>query len=316
MSDETFARRLRALEDHDPPDPAFVDRLYLELSDELGFVHRTSTRTAPARPVPRPRPRRRSWPLLAVAALLVLGVGAFVASGGIKGPDDLLTRMLAGERMRTAISREHPQVVVTGGLLDGFDVELVHGLASRLGVAPELVPYAPRSGPPGDPLDLAMTAGMAAAWWEDGWTLVEPVYHWSRWLLVRTDAPFNEPTGLSGERIGLTATAEALPLPEGAVRVSVGNDLECLGHLEAGRIAACITTTLGPSDIVARPTVRILGEPLAIEPRGPMIRRSSDATSFEVELRAALDSMRSDGTIADLSRRYLGTDLTLPPKDS
>ena len=97
MSDETFARRLRALEDHDSPDPAFVDRLYLELSDELGFVRRTSTRTAPARPVPRPRPRRRSWPLLAVAALLVLGVGAFVASGGIKGPDDLLTRMLAGE---------------------------------------------------------------------------------------------------------------------------------------------------------------------------------------------------------------------------
>jgi ABC-type amino acid transport substrate-binding protein len=314
---ESFERRMRDLERPDAPDPAFADRLYLELAEELGFARQKPVGTAPVHLVPRPRPRRRSWPLMAVAALLVLGVGAFVASGRPRGPDDLLTRMRAGDRMRTAVSREHPQVAVTGGLLAGFDVELVHGLAARLGVSPELVPYAPRSGPrSADDLDLAMTAAMAGAWREDGWSLVEPVYDWTRWLLVRTDAPFTVRSGLSGERVGVTATADPLPLPEGAVRVSVADDTECLGHLEAGGIAGCITSTLGPSDIAARPTIRILGEPLAIEPRGPMIRRSSDTSSFEAELRVALDSMRVDGTLADLSRRFLGSDLTVPPKDS
>jgi ABC-type amino acid transport substrate-binding protein len=311
---------MRDLDRPEAPDPAFVDRLYRVLADELGFPGPRSTDARPVRLSPRAQRKRRSWPLLAVAALLLtLGLGALFVAGSRSDPptDDLLARMRATGTLRVAVSRGHPQVVAFGGVVAGFDVELVGALASRLGLSPETRPYTPGGGAGGgDDVDLVIPAGMTPAWREAGWSLVEPAYHWPRWLLVRSDGLIAEPSALSGERVGVSAGHDPVALPDGAVPVSVETDQGCLGQLEAGRLAACLTTTLGPSDIAARPAVRVLGEPVVIEPRGPMVRRSSDSVRLEAVLHDALTGMRQDGALADLSRRFLGADLTEPPKDS
>jgi hypothetical protein len=257
MSDESFERRLRDLERPDAPDPAFVDRLFLELAEELGFARQKPIGTAPVRLVPRPRPRRRSWPLLAVAALLVLGVGAFVASGGLRGPDDLLTRMRSGTRMIVAVTREHPQVVVPGTNAAGFDVEVAHLVSQRLGTGADVVAYTPGLlGALVDRAHLVMSAADAPDWQEAGWSLVAPVYHWPRYLLVRADAPFGDSSALAGRRVGVPDQASEPLVPAGALAVPLASDQECLDGLESADVEACLTATIGPPDIIARPALR------------------------------------------------------------
>lgn len=321
MNDESFARRMRDLDRPEDPDPAFVDRLYGELAAELGFARPTSTGTRPTRAVPRTRQRRRSWPLMAVAALLLtLGIGALVTSGGLRErtTEDLLARLRETEWMRVAVSREHPQVVVPGATAAGFDVEVAHALAQRLGLRAEPIAYAPgMAGSLVDRAHLVMAASDAHAWQAAGWSLLGSAYHWARHLLVPAGAPIERPADLAGQRVGLAGGLDpGLRLPAGLVVVPVGSDHECLALLEAGDLAACLTTILGPVDIAARPALRILDDPVAVEARGPMVRESSDTARFATEVRDAMASLRAAGALADLSQRFLGSDLTEPPKDS
>jgi polar amino acid transport system substrate-binding protein len=317
MSDESFARRMRDLERPEAPDPAFVDRLYTELAGELGFRTIGAAAAGPVRLIRRRR--GRSWPLLAVAALLLtLGIGAFVTGGGLRGPtDDLLARLHARGSMIVAVSRDHPQVVVPGVAASGFDVAVADALSGRLGLGFEPVAYPPGSiGSLFDRAHLAMPAADVRDWQDAGWSLLEPVYHWPHYLLVGADAAFADPSALSGRRIGVTDERLVPSLPAGAVPVTVADDSDCLGRLESGDLDACLTATLGGPDIVARPTIRVLGAPAVLEPRGPMVRASGDSDSFATAVREAITGLRDDGVLADLSRRFLGEDLTAPPKDS
>lgn len=318
--DESVARRMRDLDQPMSPDPAFADRLYLELAGELGLRGPRAADITPLRRGSRTRRRRRSWPLLAVAALvLTLGVAGLFASGGSRDAptDDLLARLRETGWMRVAVSRGHPQVVVPGTAGAGFDVEVARALAQRLRIALEPVNYVPGSiGSLVDRAHLVMSATRVREWHDAGWSLAATAYHWPRYLLARADASFDDPSALAGRRVGLSDQDVESSLPEGALAVLVATDHECLRLLETGEVEACLSSTLGPPDITARPALRVLGPPVEVEARGPMVRASGTTASFAIEVRDAVAALRDEGVLADLSRRYLGADLSEPPKDS
>jgi ABC-type amino acid transport substrate-binding protein len=322
MSEEWLAPRLRDLDRPEDPDPAFVDRLYRELADELGFARTAPDGALPGRPIPIAGKRRRSWPLLAVAALLLtLGLGALFASGG--GPerpkDDLLAQLRATGRIRVAVSRERPQAVGAMGVVAGFDVEVARAVAAALSLTPELDPVEPPALlDPGGAWDIAMTASALTSEDEAGLALIMPVYHWPTFALVPEDSRLIDHGSLAGHRVGVVVgSAGGRVLPDSASLVDMTSDLDCLERLHAGEVDACLTSSMGPADIATRPGVRSLAGPVMVEPRGPVVRLDGpDPTRLADETRAAITQMRTDGTLADLSRRYLGADLTDPPKDS
>jgi ABC-type amino acid transport substrate-binding protein len=89
------------------------------------------------------------------------------------------------------------------------------------------------------------------------------------------------------------------------------SDADCLELVESGDVSAAVTATLSPADLAARPTLRQVGEPVLVEQRGFVAPRGSGSAELIEEVDRLLLEMRSDGTIAELSRRrFGGTDLT------
>ncbi len=78
---------------------------------------------------------------------------------------------------------------------------------------------------------------------------------------------------------------------------------------------AIVTSALSDSDLAARPSFRTVGGPILVEPRTIVAARAGlDPSALLSVVDDALGAMRSDGTLADLSRnRFGGRDLTTPP---
>jgi polar amino acid transport system substrate-binding protein len=274
--------------------------------------------------------------LLLAAALAALAAGGAVIVGSAllnthsKQADDLLTRVESGGQVRVGVVPTHPQAVAQTGTMGGFDIDVATELGRRIGIGVDLVVL-----PAGDLLsidagwDFAMASSRLTTD-ETSVELVAPSYYWPISMLVPVGSTATDLASLSGRRIcvpagtigeawlaGTNDGANAGPPispPLGAVAVMAPTDADCLDLVASGSADALVTAMLGPADLVVRPSLRSLVGPVLIEPRGPVVRRSGpDPGRLATALISALDAMRSDGTLLDMSRRRFGADLTSPP---
>lgn len=287
---------------------------------------------------PVPRSRRVAAPIavalqVAIVAVVAVALGTGVAvirdrvaTIQVGEQPDLLSNVRRAGSLRVAVRPDFPQA--TTGSLGGFDVDIATELAARLQLDLHLVTLTPdqmRSST--IEWDVAMpSSALAAA--DAAFASSDPYYAYPISLLVPSSSAAAGVDDLVGSRICVVAgsageawlmgaytassTTEVLDPPASPSPQVEQSDDACLDALSAGTVDALVTQRLGPADVATLSSARALGRPVLTEPRSVIATRAgTDPNALLTEIDRVLADMRSDGTLADLSRnRFGGQDLT------
>jgi polar amino acid transport system substrate-binding protein len=227
-----------------------------------------------------------------------------------------------------------PADTLTYAEMEGFDVDVAHEVAERLGVE------ACFATPDWDVV--------AAGTWADKWDMsvgsmtIKPprpeIFHFSTPYYAPTavigvpaDSTLTSAADLAGQAVCVaTATTYldwitgALDLdpadiyvqaPEGIQVVELPTDQECPQALAAGRedfVAYVTSVTVVDSNVAAGLPVKQLGDPVFREPDAIAIDKASsyDTAAFVTAVDDAVNAMHADGTLSELSVQWFGSDLT------
>lgn len=119
-------------------------------------------------------------------------------------------------------------------------------------------------------------------------------------------------TWLNGGDLGPSITVFS-PAPAGISVVSLPTDQECAQALTRGEFAGYVTaSTVVDSNIADGLAVKQLGDAVFTEVLAAAFDRSSslDTTSLRAKVDEVFNAMHADGTLASLSEKWYGTDLT------
>ena len=318
MNDDRIEQALRQ---GPPAEPAYM--VQLTSADLSGSVLKA----------PRPKSafsRVAGFAQTAAAVALVLAVVGIVLRFGPIGPATQPPSMLADIQsrgvIRIALRPDRPQLTAPNGARSGFDVDVATEMGRRLGIRVELsyIPAAEILAGRGD-WDLALPSSAV----EPGsFATTTPYYDWPIRLIVAEGSGASDPSNLSGSTIcvvtgsngeawldgtfrGTSVTPIAVPPTPSAVR-RLATDEACAADLAAGTSEAFITAAWSDADLAARPALQRVGEAIFVEAR-PVIALlgGRDPADLIAEIDRILAAMRSDETLADLSRsRFGGLDLT------
>lgn len=323
------------------PDPAFLDRMYETLADELGFRGRERaglTKVAMSAVGIRPRAERPypSRVLLVAALLIAASIGLVVGAGALsdrvgppQSPPTLLDEVRRTGRIRVAIRPDPLQAAFSGQ--SGFDAHVAAEIANRLDVALELVMLdgASMVSPSrSDDWDAALPSMPSWTIDERAFLTSTPYYRWPHFLVVpaRSGArhardvakgPICAVAGDAGEAWLRGRYEEHFSSPLTTAIVTRSSDEECLASLSSGHAIAAVTAHLSPADLRIRGGVRAIAGAPRPEPRPVIVRRENAARRDPTSLLRAIDDtlaeMRADGTLTLLSQlRFGGADLTRP----
>ncbi len=347
MDDQRFSSSMRRIADPAEPRPEFLTALHDELAAELGFsqpgLNRPSRQAKPRLPA-----RTGRWSAARVAGIaalvsVLLLLGAAVLYVGTRPvqppptptptPTDLLSKVRAAGALTIAVRPDFPQVTTNGADKGGFDEDVARELARRLQVLDVIRPV-PESGmlvPPGiDGWDVAMPSRALTPTELSSEQTTTPYYYWPVYVVVSTGSVIAAPAGLGDQSVcvaegssaqlwlaGNLAVETSGPVgspPPGISLVVTASDGECLTSLAAGSVAAMVTSTSTAADLTTNASVRRLDSPAFTEVRRIVVTGIGDGTTLRAAIDVALDGMRADGTLADLSRRRFGSeDLSVIP---
>jgi L-cystine transport system substrate-binding protein len=268
--------------------------------------------------------------LAAVLAIVVVGVALRFDTGpaATQTPGDLLARIKAAGAVRIAVSTEAPQTAV-GGAFIGFDVDVAKALAAKLGVRAELQFLTPDEifSPTGT-WDIALPSHVIPD---------RPIaavsgasyYDWPEWVVVASASATRGMADLDGRPVCVVAgspgadwltshpvayTRFLLDPPQGVTAIERSSDADCFAAVAAGDADAAVTATLLDSDVASRDMRLLVADPAIVQHRGMLIRDGGPLASpatLEAALETAVAELRSNGQLADLSRRaFGGQDLT------
>jgi len=274
--------------------------------------------------------------LILCACLAIFGCGAKTGAGRQPDSDLLAVVKQRGTLVVSTDGNYSPQSFLrSDGTWVGFDVDVARELGRRLGVKPEFV----------DSNFDAVTAGDWNGRWDvnvdsmsvttarkQNLLFTAPYYFVPATFVVRRDSRVVAPSQLSGARVGVgTATTYQAYLhhalagdiepilvsaPSRARAVAFETDALALQELAIGgskRIDAVLTAQpTAAAAIRAGLPLRIIASPIFYEDDAVALDKHS-AAAPEPLLAAvddALSDMLRDGTIARLSKKYYGADLT------
>ncbi|ACV68582.1 amino acid ABC transporter substrate-binding protein [Desulfohalobium retbaense] len=209
------------------------------------------------------------------------------------------------------------------GTLVGFDVDAAEALGERLGIDIAWQPTA------WDGVIHSLNAKKFDCIW-NGMTITEeraakvdftePYIMDGQIVVVQfeNDA-VTDFADLGGTTVGVqkgssaVEAVEDLPKAPETVKEYPSNN-NALLDLEAGRLAAVIVDNVaGRYAIATRPgTFKVLPGFVTKEPFGIAFRKADD--SLRMKVQQALDAMVEDGTLAEISRKWFGEDITNPAK--
>jgi ABC-type amino acid transport substrate-binding protein len=328
------------------PDPGFLDDLFDDLAQEMGF--REDGRGVGGRRARRgrraargshqePRASRRSRPMWVLAAALAGAAvaGALAASFALRPDQEVrlsLLEMVRREGMLTVVVSEgRPQARSPVGSLGGFDIDVAGLLAERLGLEADIT--AVGDGPSGITVDweVALPAKGLDRALADRFPVSVPISWWPVRVMVPIGAPFEGLGELAGTSICVVAnsTGEAWLTEPGSVRsatpivqppaaampVIAPDDDACLDALAAGSVSAAVTASIDPAGLATRGDIRAIGGPVLTEERGALVNPATgDPAALLAAIDTAIEAARADGSLADLARaRFGGLDLSAPP---
>lgn len=227
-----------------------------------------------------------------------------------------------------------PSDTLTTAEMQGFDIDVAHEIADRLGV--ELCLATPdwdivTAGSWADKWDFHVGSMTIKGTRPDVLFFTTPYYAPSAVIAVGADSTYTSQEDLVGTALcaavsttyedwlngildpaGLVILAEP---PADVTVVSVSTDQECAQAMEAGRtdfVGYVTSVTVVDANIAAGIPVKQLGEPVFIEPNAVAFDKSStlDPTSLVEAVDQIVLEMHADGTLSALSIQWFGSDLT------
>lgn len=207
----------------------------------------------------------------------------------------------------------------------GYDIDLAKEVAKRLGVELVLQPI------DWNAKEQELNTGKIDCIW-NGFTITEeraknmaftkPYLKNAQVLVVKKSAPYQTLTDLKGKSIGLQAGSSAAEALNSAAdfKASLKNvvefkdNLTALMDLEVGGVDAVIMDLIVANDNIKRAgkDYRILAESLSAEDYGVGFRKNDLALRDAVQ--ATLEAMAKDGTLANITTQWFGSDISVVGK--
>ncbi|HBT19873.1 MAG TPA: amino acid ABC transporter substrate-binding protein [Peptococcaceae bacterium] len=255
----------------------------------------------------------------AVLSLLLYGCGG----GDQAAQDDSWKKVQEKGELVMGLDENFPPMGFRDedGEIVGFDVDLAKEVCSRLGIELKLQPI------DWDVKEQELNTGKIDCIW-NGFTITEdrkknilftePYMKNRQVVVVMADSNYEKLSDLEGKKLGLQAGSSAADALEKAAdfkaklgEIAEFNDnLTALMDLEKGGVDAVLM-----DEIVARyymqaknKNYRVLDEALASEEYGVGFRKNDKELMQKVQ--ETLKAMAEDGTMAEISKKWFGKDIT------
>lgn len=251
-------------------------------------------------------------------------------------PDDLLAKVKAAGKLVVATDAAYPpQSELVNGQWSGFDVDVATEIAKRLGVAVEFTAQdwsVITAGSWAGRFDVSVGSMTITADRSKIFDFSPPYYYTPAQIVASTQSGITELAGFAGKTVcageattyytWLTGgildlgpgTVVTTKPPEGVTTVTRPTDRDCANEWQAGRheFQGWMTSSTTVADAVADGIGMVeVGSPQFYEPLAVAVDRSGPAhAEFMQALAAAIFQMRADDTLAQLSVKWFGLDLT------
>jgi polar amino acid transport system substrate-binding protein len=266
-----------------------------------------------------------------VVLLALLLVGASLFAAGTKeqapGGDNSLDTVMSKGLLVMGLDDNFPPMGFRNekGEIVGFDVDLAKEVTKRMGITLKLQPI------DWNAKEQELNTGNIDCIW-NGFTITEerkqamtftpPYIHNAQVVVVREDSPYTTLASLSGKSVGYQAGSSASSAIDASpdFKKSIKNFVEFkenltgLMDLEIGGIDALVVDVTVANDNIKRSgkAFRILSEELAPEDYGIGFRKGDQKLADAVWQQ--LLAMQADGTLAEISTKWFGSDITVVGK--
>lgn len=256
--------------------------------------------------------------LLTLVTVTAMLVSLLLMSGCGEEEQDSLTRVKDKGEISFAMSGGYPPFNFYNeeNELVGFDVDVGKAVAERLDV--EFKPVTTEWSGIIEGLRSGAYDGIlgSMAVTPDREKVVDfstPYYYSGAQLVVRNDSDFSSPDDLEGKIIGVvtgtTFEDDAEKLGAGEVNL-YKDDTQTLTELNNEVVDAVITDRVVGVNAMnsGKFEIELLGTPLRSEDIAVAFRKDEDTLRDEVD--SILEDMHADGTLTEISRRWLNVDVT------
>jgi polar amino acid transport system substrate-binding protein len=257
-----------------------------------------------------------------LAAAIIVSLAILFGCAGKDKKDDSLAKIKAKGTFVVGLDDSFPPMGFRdeAGNIVGFDIDLAKEAANKIGVKVEFKPV------DWDGVVMSLNKGDIDVIW-NGLTITEErkakiafskVYLENRQIIVVADkATITDKAGLAKKTVGLqmgSSSEEALA-KDAATSASLKevrkypNNVEALLDLSAGRIDAVVVDEIvGRYYIAKKPGLyKVLADNFGNETYGVGFR-TQDAT-FREAIDAALDTMKTDGSADNISKKWFGENI-------
>ncbi len=207
----------------------------------------------------------------------------------------------------------------------GYDIDLAREVTKRLGVELVCQPIdwnAKEQELNTGKIDCIWNGLTMTAEREEAMTFTKPYLKNAQVLVVRADSPVAALADLKGKSVGLQAGSSAANALEASADLKASlkgvvefkDNLTALMDLEAKGVDAVVMDLIVANDNIARSgkPYRVLAESLSPENYGVGFRKADLALAGKVQ--ETLDAMAKDGTIAQISTKWFGSDISVVGK--
>ncbi|WP_043365235.1 transporter substrate-binding domain-containing protein [Cupriavidus sp. WS] len=259
------------------------------------------------------------------AVSAVLFAAALLAAGAVAHAADLLDTVRQAGVLRIGVEGTYPPFNYRGAnnQLDGFDVDVARGVASRLGVKPEFVTTEWSgiiAGLQAGKFDVIVNQVAVTPARRQVLDFSTPYVYSAAQLIQRKDdkRQFKSLEDLKGKKLGVSLGSNYNELAKSVdgidVRTYPGAP-EYLRDLAAQRVDAALNDRLMVGYLIK--TANLPLRPGAIVEGGGSevaIPFRKDNPKFAQAIDRALEDMRKDGSLARLSAKWFGGDVTRPAR--
>jgi polar amino acid transport system substrate-binding protein len=267
----------------------------------------------------RPHRGGRRLDLLAALVLLIYAALAISAQLGANVAGQGLDPVWAAAQQRGALRVAvdygfFPFTDIVAGQPRGYDIDLAHAVAAKLGLRAEFVPSSLDSiydDLANRKADLAASALPYAP--EQGWRANFSTFYFNagQVLVVPTSSQIAGPDQLGGQRLGAPLGSDADTYARNLVtndptillRSNYDTPAETLADLRRGALdAAIVDNAAALTEIGRTPGLRLVEPALTLEPYA--LAMPAEAFQLRAEVNRALDELRVEGFFDQLGRKW------------
>ncbi|MGE5704639.1 MAG: transporter substrate-binding domain-containing protein [Clostridia bacterium] len=259
--------------------------------------------------------KKAKW-LLSIVSLLAIAVSGCGSKDNASGADQLEKIKKAGA-IRIAIEGSYPPYNYFNDKNEmiGFDVDVANELGKRMGVKSDIIstPWDSMIGSlVADKFDIIISDMAITEERKKKVDFSDPYFYTGQVLFVPAESPIAAPQDIKGKKIGGQIGANAIDVGTKleANMVPYKTDYLAFEDLSFNRVEGVITDK-GVGSAISKEKnypIKIVGDVLLEENAGITLNKGQDA--LRTEINKALEAMRGDGTMAKISDKWFGRDIT------